>query len=148
MSIPEALTALKAELSHVFASGFVDLLTQAFADATPIHQVEQQLWDRLLDVGCTCLAAFLDAHGSGDLGERLQLPDGVYSYLLQDWDQSLAMEQAFAQVNQTIQRMLHLRQAVDSLEGMNRQMAREVGCFRELYVTPPLAEEGALVVVT
>ena len=69
MSIPEALTALKAELSHVFASGFVDLLTQAFADATPIHQVEQQLWDRLLDVGCTCLAAFLDAHGSGDLGE-------------------------------------------------------------------------------
>jgi hypothetical protein len=198
MSIPEALTALKAELSHVFASGFVDLLTQAFADATPIHQVEQQLWDRLLDVGCTCLAAFLDAHGSGDLGERLQLPDGresqrlaelherryvsifgefclrrtvygsregqalefvpldnrlqlpasVYSYLLQDWDQSLAMEQAFAQVNQTIQRMLHLRQAVDSLEGMNRQMAREVGCFRELYVTPPPAEEGALVVVT
>src|SRR5205807_9869356 len=69
------------------------------------------------------------------LDNRLQLPASVYSYLLQDWDQSLAMEQAFAQVNQTIQRMLHLRQAVDSLEGMNRQMAREVGCFRELYVT-------------
>src|SRR5439155_6051347 len=173
MSIPEALTVLKAELSHVFASGLVDLLTQAFADATPIHQVEQQLWDRLLELGRTCLAAFLDGHGTGDLGERLQLPDGretqrlpelherryvsifgefclqrtvygsregqaldfvpldnrlqlpasVYSYLLQDWDQALALEQAFGQVNETITRMLRLRQSVDTLEGMNRQMA-------------------------
>src|SRR5947209_6967154 len=198
MSMPEALTVLKTELSQVSASGLIDLLRQALADATPIHQVEQQLWDQLLQLGRTCLAAFLDSHGTGDLGacltlpdgretqrlpevherryvsifgefrlrrtvygsregqaldlvpldNRLQLPASVYSYVLQDWDQSLAMEQAFAQVSQTIQRMLHLRQAVDSLEGMNRQMAREVGCFRELYVTPPPAEEGAFVVVT
>jgi hypothetical protein len=58
------------------------------------------------------------------------------------------MEQAFGQVSQTIERMLHLRQSVDSLEGMNRQMAQDVGWFRELHVTPPAAEEGPLVVTT
>src|SRR5438552_4843958 len=82
------------------------------------------------------------------LDNRLQLPENVFSYVLQDWDQSLAMEQAFGQVSQTIERMLQLRQSVDSLEGMNRQMAVDVGWFRELYVTPPPAEEGPIVVTT
>src|SRR5262249_41259573 len=70
------------------------------------------------------------------------------SYRLQDWDQALAVEQAFTQVNQTIERMLKLRQSVDSLEGMNRQMARDVSAFRDLQGSPPAAEEGAVVVVT
>src|SRR3989442_3360699 len=33
------------------------------------------------------------------LDNRLQLPESVFSYLLQDWDQALALEQAFGQVN-------------------------------------------------
>jgi hypothetical protein len=82
------------------------------------------------------------------LDNRLQLPAGPFSYVLQDWDQSLAMEQAFSQVDQTIARMLKLPQSVDSLEGMNRQMAGNVGWFRELQVTAPPAEEGPIVVVT
>jgi len=43
------------------------------------------------------------------LDNRLQLPPGAFSYLLQDWDQALAVEQAFSQVNQTIERMLKLK---------------------------------------
>jgi hypothetical protein len=82
------------------------------------------------------------------LDNRLQLPPGVFSFLLQDWDQSLAMEQPFAQVNQTIERMLKLKQSVDSLEGVNRQMARDVGVFRDLQGSPPAAEEGQIVVVS
>jgi hypothetical protein len=82
------------------------------------------------------------------LDNRLQLPRSVFSYLLQDWDQALAVEQAFSQVNQTIARMLKLRQSVDSLEGMNRQMAQDVGWFREAQGSPPAAEEGQIVVVT
>jgi len=82
------------------------------------------------------------------LDNRLQLPPGAFSYLLQDWDQSLAVEQAFTQVNQTIERMLKLKQSVDTLEGMNRQMAQDVGVFRDLQGSPPAAEEGAIVVVT
>jgi hypothetical protein len=82
------------------------------------------------------------------LDNRLQLPPGAFSYLLQDWDQALAVEQAFTQVNQTIGRMLKLKQSVDSLEGMNRQMAQNLGMFRDSQGTPPAAEEGAIVVVT
>jgi hypothetical protein len=82
------------------------------------------------------------------LDNRLQLPASVFSYVLQDWDQALAMEQAFSQVNQTIQRMLNLDQSVDSLEGMNRHMAQDVGWFRDLQGSPPAAEEGHIVVVT
>ncbi len=82
------------------------------------------------------------------LDNRLQLPAGVFSYVLQDWDQSLAMEQAFRQVNVTMERMLKLQQSVDSLEAMNQQMAEAVADFRDLQGPPPAAEEGALTVVT
>jgi hypothetical protein len=79
---------------------------------------------------------------------RLQLPDSAFSHVLQDWDQSLAMEQPFAQVNQTIERMLRLKQSVDSLEGMNRQQAQDVAAFRDGLGSPPAAEEGQIVVTT
>lgn len=86
--------------------------------------------------------------GFTPLDNRLQLPDSDFSYLLQDWDQSLAMEQAFSQVDKTMARILHLDQHVDSLESMNRQMAQNVSVFRELQPTPPPAEEGTIVVAT
>jgi hypothetical protein len=82
------------------------------------------------------------------LDNRLQLPAGVFSYLLQDWDQALAVEQAFTQVNQTITRMLKLPQSLDSLEEMNRQMAQDVNGFQTAQGSPPAAEEGQIVVVT
>jgi len=82
------------------------------------------------------------------LDERLQLPQSVFSYVLQDWDQALAMEQPFSQVSQTIERILRLKQSVDSLEGVNRQQAHDVGDFRDLQGSPPAAEEGQIVVVT
>lgn len=82
------------------------------------------------------------------LDNRLQLPAGVFSYVLQDWDQALAVEQPFHQVSQTIERMLQLRQSVDSLEEMNRQLSAYVGWFRDLQGSPAAAEEGKIVVVT
>jgi hypothetical protein len=82
------------------------------------------------------------------LDERLQLPQSVFSYVLQDWDQALAMEQPFSQVSQTIERILKLKQSVDSLEGVNRQQAEDVADFRDLQGSPPAAAEGQFVVVT
>jgi hypothetical protein len=82
------------------------------------------------------------------LDNRLQLPASVFSYVLQDWDQALAVEQPFGQVSQTIERMLKLKQSVDSLEEMNRQLSQEVGWFRDSQGSPPAAEEGTIVVLT
>jgi hypothetical protein len=80
------------------------------------------------------------------LDNRLQLPESVFSYLLQDWDQSLCVEQAFGQAGTTVQRMLGLKQSVDSLEHMNQEMAQHTTDF--MLNRPPAATEGEVVVAS
>jgi hypothetical protein len=198
MSIADSLSVLKMELTQKVVPQVLDLLTASVAEQRPVHEVEEGLWDLVLQVGRRALGTFLACHGTGDLSEtvtlpdgrevhrleelharryvsifgsfslprtvygsregqalefvpldnRLQLPASVFSYLLQDWDQSLAMEQPFGQVSQTMERILKLKQSVDSLEGTNRQQAQDVGAFRDLQGSPPAAEEGKIVVVS
>jgi len=80
------------------------------------------------------------------LDNRLQLPASPFSYLLQDWDQSLCVEQAFGQSRTTVQRMLGLRQSVDSLEQMNQDMAQEATNF--MLSRPQPEAEGEVVVAS
>jgi hypothetical protein len=80
------------------------------------------------------------------LDNRLQLPDSVFSYLLQDWDQSLCVEQAFGQARTAVQRMLGLPQSVDSLEHMNQEMARQATPF--MLNRPQPETEGEVVVAS
>jgi hypothetical protein len=82
------------------------------------------------------------------LDNRLQLPAQAFSYLLQDWDQALAVEQAFGQVNVTIARMLGFEQSVDSLETTNRHLAQDVTVFREQQPAPAPATEGEIFVAS
>jgi hypothetical protein len=82
------------------------------------------------------------------LDNRLQLPDSDYSYLLQQWDQTLGCESAFARVAATIQEILGVKQPVDSLERINRQMAAAVEPFRESRPLPQPEEEGEVFVVS
>jgi hypothetical protein len=77
---------------------------------------------------------------------RLQLPASAFSYLLQDWDQSLCVEQAYGQASATIQRMLGLKQSVDSLEHMNQEMAKGVTNF--MLNRPQPEVEGEVVVAS
>jgi hypothetical protein len=80
------------------------------------------------------------------LDNRLQLPASAFSYLLQDWDQSLCVEQAFGQASTTVQRMLGLKQSVDSLEHMNQEMAKEATTF--MLNRPQPEAEGEVVVAS
>jgi len=82
------------------------------------------------------------------LDQRLQLPESGFSYVLQDWDQVLGVEQAFSRVNDIMGTILGFNQSVDSLERMNRHMARNVESFRRSRPRPPAKEEGQIVVVT
>jgi hypothetical protein len=82
------------------------------------------------------------------LDNRLELPESVFSYLLQDWDQSLCAEQAFGQVNATIARILGLKQSVDSLEQMNHEMAQSASTYQVSRPVPPAEEEGAFFVAS
>ncbi len=82
------------------------------------------------------------------LDQRLDLPESDFSYVLQDWNQVLGVEQAFSRVSETMQRILGFDQSVDSLERMNRQMAGDVGGFRASRKAPPRQEEGEIVVIS
>jgi hypothetical protein len=82
------------------------------------------------------------------LDNRLQLPASVFSYVLQDWDQGLCVEQAFGQAQSTVARILNLKQSVDSLEQMNVQMAERVTAFREDRPRPDPATEGEILVTS
>jgi hypothetical protein len=80
------------------------------------------------------------------LDNRLQLPQSVFSYVLQDWDQSLCVEEAFRQASATMWRMLDLKQSVDSLEHMNVEMAEGAASF--MINRPKPAVEGAIAVAS
>jgi hypothetical protein len=82
------------------------------------------------------------------LDSRLQLPEGPFSYVLQDWDQALCVEEAFGQAERTVRRILGLKQSVDSLERMNVHMAKQVPDFRFERPLPPPEEEGELVITS
>jgi hypothetical protein len=171
---------------------------QAAAEGTPIHTVEQGIWQRVLQMGQQALAEFLTCQGDGDVGEkltmpdghevkrleerhlrcyqsifgqfelsravygsregqkieyvpldaRLQLPEGEYSYVLQDWTQALGVEYAFARTAETLQMILGLKIPVDSLERINRKMAEAVDGVRQSLPAPAEKEEAEFLVAT
>jgi hypothetical protein len=82
------------------------------------------------------------------LDNRLQLPVGVYSYLLQDWSQGLCVESAFGQVSATLERIFALHVSVDGLERINEQMAEDVADYRWDRPKPVAATEGELLVAS
>jgi hypothetical protein len=80
------------------------------------------------------------------LDNRLRLPAGKFSYLLQDFDALVGAEQPFGQVAAALERILGLRQHVDSLEHQGQHMAQHVEAFRDAQPTPPPDQEGPIVV--
>ena len=80
--------------------------------------------------------------------QRLQLPASAVSYLLQEWDQLLGVDQAFGQVREVIETILRLSQSVDTLERNNQQMAEAVPVFRDSQGPVDLTKEGELLIVT
>jgi hypothetical protein len=81
------------------------------------------------------------------LDALLALPDSEFSYVLQDWDQGLCVQNSYAESRATIQRILRLGQSVLSLEQMNGQMASAVEPF---WAQPPATAEpeGPILVLT
>ncbi len=82
------------------------------------------------------------------LDVRLQLPQSKFSYLLQDWDQSLAVETPYAEVNSILQRILGLSVSVQSLERTNRSLAHSVESYWDSQVEVAPAQGEQLVVGT
>lgn len=82
------------------------------------------------------------------LDTRLGLPEGEFSYLLQDWAQRLCLKGAFAEAAGSLHDLLGLRPSVRSLEHMSQAVAESAAAFAEGRPTPPADEEGELLVFT
>ena len=78
----------------------------------------------------------------------LALPEGDFSYVLQDWQQRLCIKESFAEAAESLHALLGLRIGSRTAEHMNQAMARDVIPFREATAPPPAAEEGPILVVT
>ena len=170
----------------------------AAATGLAMHEVEQGLFKRLLELGHELQQWLFALLGDGDQGEtvttgegrvlrrlpnlhrrayqsifgcfdlervaygtregqriehvpldaRLSLPAGKFSYLLQDWDQALAVESPYQQFNGVLQRMLGLEQSVASLEQMTRTMAEAVEGFWAEQTPVPAARAEQIVVLS
>jgi hypothetical protein len=82
------------------------------------------------------------------LDERLGLPEGDFSYVLEDWGQRLCLKGSFAEAGQSLEMLLGLRLGTRALEGMNRAVAGSAPAFQASWEVPPPDEEGSLLVVT
>ena len=82
------------------------------------------------------------------LDERLGLPEGDFSYVLEDWSQRLCLKESFAEAGHSLEMLLGLRLGTRALEGMSRAVAGYAPAFQASLEMPPPAEEGPLLIVT
>jgi hypothetical protein len=80
--------------------------------------------------------------------QRLQLPESEVSYLLQEWDQLLGIDQSFGTVRDIIEAIFQIRQSVDTLERGSRQMAESAAAYRAQQPVPDAPTEGELLIAT
>jgi hypothetical protein len=78
--------------------------------------------------------------------ERLGLPQGDFSYVLEDWLQRFCIKESFDEACTSLETLLGLRVSVRSAEQMNQHVAREAEQFRLLQPPPSASEEGELLV--
>ena len=82
------------------------------------------------------------------LDKTLGLPEGDFSYVVQDWVQRFCLKGSFAEAAESLQTLLRHRIGVHTLERMSQEMADSVVPFRKALDPPPATEEGSILVVT
>jgi len=82
------------------------------------------------------------------LDERLGLPEGDFSYVLEDWGQRLCLKESFAEAGHSLEMLLGLKLRSRTLEHMSRQVADNAPAFQDSLPAPSPEEEGPLMIVT
>jgi len=81
------------------------------------------------------------------LDEQLGLPKGECSYVLEDWLQKLCVKDSFAEGVQTLHDWLGVKLNVRGAEEINRRMSQHAESYRESQSSPPVKEEGEVIVL-
>jgi hypothetical protein len=77
---------------------------------------------------------------------RMSLPEGRWSYLLQEFSQLFCVDQAFGLAAQNMATVFGGTFSVDTLESVNAQMGQDAERFLSDLSTPPAKEEGEVLV--
>jgi len=151
----QSIVASKSAKSYQAVQGLLDSVDTAVEERMPLHKLEKEILQQVLEIGGHAVQMVFDKLGQGDLGAQLRLPDGrtlkrseerkqreyvppfgafsvaryayaqrerqkaelipvdahlalpesKFSYLLQDFGQHLAMEEPFAKVAGSIERI-------------------------------------------
>lgn len=82
------------------------------------------------------------------LDERLGLPAGDFSYVLEDWLQRLCVKESFGEAVTSLETLLNLAPSERAAEQMNRRIAEDAEAFQLQKAPPPGKEEGEILVAT
>jgi hypothetical protein len=82
------------------------------------------------------------------LDERLGLPAGEFSYVLEDWLQRLCVKESFSEAVSSLRTLLGLDPSQRAAEQMSQRMAEPAEAFRVQQAPPPGREEGEILVAT
>jgi hypothetical protein len=82
------------------------------------------------------------------LDERLGLPAGEFSYVLEDWLQRLCVKGSFHEATSDLRHVLGVAPSDRATEQMNQRMAEHVEAFELQHATPPADEEAEILVAT
>jgi hypothetical protein len=82
------------------------------------------------------------------LEARLNLPEGVASYLFEEFSQFFCVEQAFGTARRSLHAVLRQDVCVDTLERINQRMGSQADEYLEQLPVPPGEEEGQVLVFT
>jgi hypothetical protein len=149
-------------LNHMLLQGFFDRVGPGYMGQTLIlaegHVVQcwPELEDRRLVTTFGVFTLWRHVYGTRPdqkielvpTDQRLQLPQGEVSYLLQEWDQKLGIEGAFGKAAQTLEDMMEIKQPVDTLERGSRKMAEAAPAFRAAQPAPDPEAEGQFLVAS
>lgn len=80
--------------------------------------------------------------------QRLGLPHGEYSYLMEDWQQRLCVKETFAEGVDGLGAILGFKASVETAEAVNLRMAEYAEPFRLQQPAPPAATEETILVAT
>jgi hypothetical protein len=78
--------------------------------------------------------------------EQLGLPEGDFSYVLQDWLQRFTLKESFDEAGNSLQTLLGLRPSNRSIEHMNQHLAEPAEEFRIAQGPPHPEQEAELLV--
>jgi hypothetical protein len=82
------------------------------------------------------------------LDERLGLPGGEFSYVLEDWLERLCVKESFHEAAADLRAWLGVAPSERAAEQMNQKMAEHAETFGLQHSAPPADEEGELLVAT